>query len=201
MSKVVSLTSQSPAVYLAGKMATNRGPRCITDWRLMFLRDVPKHYNCSAEELRREVYALSPSVECNGEWFIASQKCPPWTYIGPLFGMQHCVLDDAEHQTIFDLNLQCIRSSDMLFAFIDSYDCYGTLIEIGFAYGQGKRVYLAYDSPLRYRFNDFWFVTRCAQLTAICCNEVQLAKFFIQSLEHEQQKRQRITKIAEVSPF
>lgn len=50
--------------------------------------------------------------------------------------------------------LAALRTADVVFAWIDSLDCYGTIAEIGFAIGIGIPVLVA--GPRRFR--DMWFL-------------------------------------------
>ncbi len=54
---------------------------------------------------------------------------------------------------IVELCLRAIRRSDLVFAWIDSHDCYGTVAEIGYAVALGIPVYAASPRP----FRDMWF--------------------------------------------
>lgn len=56
--------------------------------------------------------------------------------------------------------LAAMDRADLVFAWIDSPDCYGTIAEIGFAMRSGKRVWIA--GPRRYR--DLWFVYELSEL-------------------------------------
>lgn len=51
-----------------------------------------------------------------------------------------------------------IRNCDRVFAWIDSTDCYGTLVEIGYARGLGKEVEIAFSRRLEKHWEDLWFV-------------------------------------------
>lgn len=51
-----------------------------------------------------------------------------------------------------------IRSSDLVFAWIDSPDCYGTIAELGYAKAAGVEICIAGPEM----FNDMWFVYRLA---------------------------------------
>jgi len=51
-----------------------------------------------------------------------------------------------------------IDRSDLLFAWIDQLDCYGTIAEIGYAHAMGKMIWIA--GPRRFR--DMWFVYQLA---------------------------------------
>jgi len=71
--------------------------------------------------------------------------------------------DDHRCRLTGDIPERCkkaIAASDVLFAWIDSIDCYGTIAEIGYAAGLGKHVWIAG----RYRFRDLWFVYSLASL-------------------------------------
>ena len=53
-----------------------------------------------------------------------------------------------------------IKASDALFAWIDSPDCYGTIVEIGYALALGKKVWVS--GPKMYR--DMWFIYEAADI-------------------------------------
>ena len=54
-----------------------------------------------------------------------------------------------------------IQQADLVFAWIDGIDCYGTIAEIGYAKALGKVIWIA--GPRRY--DDMWFVYRMADET------------------------------------
>src|SRR5581483_9440880 len=60
---------------------------------------------------------------------------------------------DAQHRLVSGLCLGALHRADLIFAWIDSRDCYGTLVELGYAKSMGKRIVIA--GP-RY-FKDLWF--------------------------------------------
>ncbi len=56
---------------------------------------------------------------------------------------------------------QAIQESDLIFAWIDTLDCYGTIAEIGYAKALEKTIAVAFDSkPTRY--DDLWFIRQMA---------------------------------------
>lgn len=67
--------------------------------------------------------------------------------------------DGAARGRITDLCRGAINRSDVLFAWIDAQDCYGTIAEIGYAVAKDKRVWVA--SPKAH--HDMWFVFRMAE--------------------------------------
>jgi hypothetical protein len=95
------------------------------------------------------------------------------SYTGPYFvSCDHgCYHGDDEHgqgtQTKMRLDhnstanenvvlrcLDAIKRSDLIFAWVDEPDCYGTVVEVGYAAALGKTV--AVSGPKRYR--DMWFL-------------------------------------------
>jgi hypothetical protein len=59
---------------------------------------------------------------------------------------------------------RAIRECDLLFAWIDSKDCYGTLVEIGFAKGLGKHVKVAMKKGVN--LDDLWLTTFCSTINS-----------------------------------
>lgn len=55
---------------------------------------------------------------------------------------------------VLDRCKSAIKASDIIFGWIDSTTCYGTIAEIGYAHALGKKIYIAGQT----RFNDLWFV-------------------------------------------
>jgi hypothetical protein len=63
--------------------------------------------------------------------------------------------------------MEAVSKADLIFAWIDCLDCYGTVTEIGHAHALGKRIWIAGPRPLR----DMWFVYQTAeQLNLGCCH-------------------------------
>ena len=100
----------------------------------------------------------------------------------------HGSLDWGERRdTIPKLCLSWIDDCDVLFAWIDSKDCYGTIAEIGYAYGQNKVIWIGYSNTLVMGYanrptvfstsnesdtgdaprHDMWFIDRLASKVAV----------------------------------
>jgi hypothetical protein len=84
-------------------------------------------------------------------------------YVGPYFvscdhgcwhGDNTHGLRDITRETVFGLCLAAVMRADLVFAWIDSQDCFGTIAELGFAKGHGKQIIIA--GPEKYE--DMWFV-------------------------------------------
>lgn len=149
-------------IYLAGKITK----RC---WR---------HTICAP--------GLAEYAECgyfpsNTRWPILRREIfDTHDYTGPFFAScdHGCYHGDDEHgnaasgaqcehdalanrPTVQRWCLEAIQVSDLLFAWIDSLDCYGTIVEIGYAAALGKRIWVA--GPRNFR--DMWFAYQAAHLT------------------------------------
>ena len=81
-------------------------------------------------------------------------------------GMPMSVFEDRR-RAIFNRCLAAIRASDVVFAWIERPDAYGTLAELGYAHACGKRIWIAYDAKA-FRYvpdfrDDLWFIGKAAE--------------------------------------
>ena len=63
---------------------------------------------------------------------------------------------------VYNICIEQIKKSDIVFAYIDDTTCYGTLFELGYAASIGKDIIILYD----YKFpsNDMWFINIAAKI-------------------------------------
>lgn len=172
-------SSRTPNVYLAGKIRKH----C---WRHQLISGIRDH-----------------------SWADGPLKQNSFTYIGPFFiGCDHgCFHNknshgnvairgdnlcpgrdsnaefDSPHLEVATLCLEAIVKADLVFCYVDAADCYGTLVEIGYA--------LAHDVPLVVAFapsvatsadNDFWFSCVKARWTLYGVKEYQLTNYFDEAI-------------------
>ncbi|MCX7143976.1 MAG: hypothetical protein NT123_23620 [Proteobacteria bacterium] len=129
-----------PRLYLAGKIGQN-------DWRHALIPG-----------LRDHSWADGPldavAFEYVGPFFVA---CDHGCFHGPNgHGMRNgCAPIGFAHKRIIRLNLAAIHNADLVFAYITSSDCYGTLFELGWAARGGKRIVIAFAPGIDHL--DFWF--------------------------------------------
>lgn len=65
---------------------------------------------------------------------------------------------DSPHLEVAGLCLGALAKADLLFCYIDSKDCFGTLVEIGYALAQNVPVVIAFAPSIASAVhNDFWF--------------------------------------------
>ena len=70
--------------------------------------------------------------------------------------------DVFTRKEVYNICIEQIKKSDIVFAYIDDTTCYGTLFELGYAASIGKDIIILYD----YKFpsNDMWFINRAAKI-------------------------------------
>jgi len=146
-------------IYLAGKISR------VNDWR----------------------ERLVPHIQYNNEDWLDLGEYPSWNitkgilyghdFTGPYFikngrekyGEMHRVTvndhcypgnNGAEEKFIFEQCLMAIEKSDAVFAYIDSNECFGTIAEVGYAFGINKLVGLCYENDILY--GDVWFLKNMA---------------------------------------
>lgn len=152
-------------IYLAGKIAKN-------GWRYSIVKGLRGAlYEWS------DCYGHGSWVEWPSEWPILDNAIlDEHSYTGPFFvaddhGCFHgrnshgcgatiapgcnCETDQAgRRRKIIGLCHRAIDKSDILLAWLDSHDAYGTIAEIGYASAKGKFVYVASPTLV----DDLWFV-------------------------------------------
>jgi len=164
------LFDQFPRVYLAGKIRQN----C---WRHRLI-----------DGLRTHSWNDGPLAQ---EEFI---------YVGPFFvGCDHgCYHKGSTHGAgigctpDLDIHLWCVaqycrnavEACDLVFAFIESRDCHGTIAELERAHTKKIPVVIAFAPGLATPIaNDFWFVCTLARSVVYDVDEDQLAALLRASLE------------------
>jgi len=99
-------------------------------------------------------------------------------------GQEIGIASDSVRQIVFDTCKKQIASCGIVFAWIDSTDCHGTIAEIGFAYAIGKKIWIGFSPDVP--FGDFWFVRQMAEKVCISDSaQSAFAKFDRQMEPHE----------------
>jgi nucleoside 2-deoxyribosyltransferase len=84
--------------------------------------------------------------------------------------------DDGREVAVVSLCLKAIDAADLVFAWVDSLDAYGTVVELGYARKAGKRIWLAANRFYR----DMWFVFRMAQRRVVADSPRDALKHFLE---------------------
>lgn len=74
----------------------------------------------------------------------------------------HGVMDDESQALVVDRCKAAIRNADIIFAYINTPDAYGTIAEIGYAHAMGKYINLVIDNNAGWELDDYWFVEMLA---------------------------------------
>ena|SRR5215472_17231012 len=152
-------------IYLAGKISKG-------DWRHKVMSASVDHISKSFEEWNRP-------------WSSRRAKCLNHDYVGPFFtsddhGCSHsvgrgvhgnadasCFISDenAVQQFILRECLSAISTADLVFAWLDELDAYGTYAELGYARAKSVLTVIGVGEWLRRRsdgWKQLWFVARMA---------------------------------------
>lgn len=141
-------------VYYAGKIGKN-------DWRHSLYSGLRHHTSDQVDEYTQPL--TISSVTYAGPYFIS---CDHGCYHGKnTHGVGLGVIGtmcmwSVKESSAFEDCVTYIKKADILFAYIDSTDCYGTISEIGYAKALGKPIYIVLDvSKLHMsEISDLWFV-------------------------------------------
>jgi very-short-patch-repair endonuclease len=167
------------AIYLAGKIHKN-------DWRHEIVRGL-ESWGHEADRFEprwpRLANAVLNQLDYVGPYFMGDDHgCGhgPHTHgCGPEEGMCGGAYLTPGRRGIRDLCFDAIARSDLLFAWLDRMDAYGTLVEIGYAKALGKRIWIASPTPpvkqsvdlghsltfIEHQgLTDLWFAFECADM-------------------------------------
>ena len=158
---------QKPAehhsVYLAGKIRPN-------DWRNNFCnyRGIPLYPMDIANGYEEKV---NDHLTITGPFFIA---CDHGCYhgegqhgVGANYG--GCMSSYFSRDDVFKICKSQIDKAEIVFAYIDCRDCYGTLAEIGYANAIGKDVIIFFRND--YLKEEMWFIDKMQRNTGIASSE------------------------------
>jgi hypothetical protein len=152
-----------PRIYFAGKIAKH-------GWRERVCGDP-----CRASAYDT-AFLLDPdtTVECagfdyGGPFFVS---CDHGCAHGPAShgaGLTYCTDDDItssavqnRRRDIWRVNRERIRLADVVFAYVDEADCFGTFIELGFAAALGKPIGAGFGLTVTPRLlDDLWMARMC----------------------------------------
>lgn len=133
---------EKPVIYFEGRMQADR---CGEDWRTGIDGfDVYSDF----EQHDRE----TESVDCGA-----------FHYSGPfiLYGAGGHVSGHTpykeEHQNTWDIDKRQIERADLIVAYLDDTQAFGTLVELGYAAALGKPIALGFSEQMKSRdYNELW---------------------------------------------
>lgn len=144
-------------VYLAGKIKPNGWRQKIFDMRDSF-------YCFDEHELDNEYIKYNDYINIVGPFFLS---CDHSCYHGEgnhglgINCPNGCAGEDTRSENeVVEICINQIKSSDVVFAYINDDTCYGTLSEIGYAKALGKHIIVIFDT--RKRAKNMWFISKLA---------------------------------------
>ena len=150
-------------IYLAGKISKNGWRESIrSQWREFFCYDEETYDKDKFKNIILE-YDETGDIYITGPWFIG---CDHGCFHGESthgVGLKEITCDGTWQSRFTEAEVKeiCfnqIEHSDVVFAYINDNTCYGTIAEIGYAYGLDKHIILLFDS--KKRMSDMWFITQ-----------------------------------------
>lgn len=172
-------------VYLAGKISKNDWRTALDGYRAFsmeafYVVDNENEKNENAHEFETyfgelPVISKFPYIEVTGPFFLS---CDHGCYhgdsthgVGATFDKTKTIITHGvggcegivfSQDEVADICKNQIRRADMVFAYINSSDCFGTLFEIGYAAGIGKPVTVLFENHALQE--SMWFIKKCADI-------------------------------------
>ncbi|SDF34125.1 hypothetical protein [Sporomusa acidovorans] len=173
-------------IYFAGKVVPAKDWRrgFSTDWRSEILGiDVGKYRPLKqvgkSYSIDKYFGYAGPFFSPCGEHFSGDgfHGMNDWDYVMTTGGV--AISECPEQLPIFELAdhvkkgtfSRCeanIKSADWIFCWINSMDCYGTLVELGMANAYNKKVFIGLDSKIDGK--EIWFALEAANKVVTCNN-------------------------------
>ena len=158
-------SAEHHTAYLAGKIEFH-------DWRERFY-SVDFNEDAPVAEWANHSEPVNRSLTVTGPFFI---RCDHGCYHGPdrhgvgaVEQIHHsdewggCMGNFFTREDVLNICMSQIDRAEIVFAYIDHDDCYGTLTEIGYAYAKGKDIVIIFSNDkLR---KEMWFADKMQQRT------------------------------------
>lgn len=173
------------SVYLAGKIRANGWRELICGYRCGLDLDIDNPY----EELEVNI-----NLTITGPFFIS---CDHGCYHGDEshgVGAERiingercdgCLGNFFTKNEVFNICKSQIDKSEIVFAYIDCLDCFGTLAEIGYAHAKEKTIIIQFSSDMLKE--TMWFIDKMQQRTCKVSDE-WIEKQLLSKLKEELEK-------------
>lgn len=158
-----------PRVYLAGKIYANCWRHDIVKGLGRYGSDAWNPYTPPANWPVLAGGVLDGLADYAGPYFVGcdhgcAHNCSTHALTG-----DGCISDGGldlltARERSYKLRRGAMSRSSIVFAYIDRPDCFGTLVELGWASAQGKTIWLCFPDPAPSWVDDMWFVQQSATL-------------------------------------
>lgn len=158
-----------PKIYLAGKITNNNWRSAVYDEDFQVSDNV---YNRNGGETISNGDDYYDSEYDEGNFIVTGAHSIGCDH-GCFHSCKHASIEDGHTcyciekeytpKEIVDACCHQIAKSDIVFAYIDSDDCHGTISEIGYAYSKHKFIYILFKTP---ELKDkLWFISNMAKIS------------------------------------
>ena len=136
-----------PVIYFAGKIT----PNC---WRHDL---IPSFRSATSSGGSKDCGTFF----CAGPFFVScDHQCRHGDTSHGVLGIG-CESEIQEtRDKVFEKNQKALESADLVFAYIDASDCFGTLVELGWAARGGIPIFIVFGPAVD--FNEFWYAQQLA---------------------------------------
>lgn len=172
--------------FLAGKMGPRLSPNAgFACWREPIVRPWASLF-CDHELMTLEALPVLPfaifgqhdylgpyyfdQAGGHGPWSPNDHGCnvisfleDPPDYFTPIPEPERLDLWNTNCELVRRLALDAIRRCDVLFAWVDTLDCFGTLAEIGYAHAMGRRIWVGSPPEFSDSYRHLWFAVCMAE--------------------------------------
>ena len=149
-------------IYIAGKIRNERKRGGIVEYGC---NDLEEYINQKSVQIDNKFQYVGPfTIGCDHSCYHGKSS-----HGAGADGRSCCSPIDEElglivKNIVFTKSLEQIKSCDVLLAYIDSNDCYGTITEITYAASLFKKVFITFDKKTTNYIEDFWFVNKFGTL-------------------------------------
>lgn len=172
-------SKQLPKIYLAGKIRKH----C---WRHRLIHGLRNHTWDDGPFPQGDFVYIGPFfVGCDHGCFHNENSHGAIAVRGPNLcpGRYENADFDAPHVEVANLCLGTINKADLLFCYLDSDDCYGTLVEIGYALAHCIPVVIVFAPGIATAINnDFWFACAKSSQVIYDVNECELPRVLMNAI-------------------
>lgn len=174
---------EKPKIYLAGKITNDW-------WRNKLFDDIGINSNRTPG-----IYVYASDDNERDSYYNDEYDAGEFIVTGPhSIGCDHSCFHNTPHAStnsehtccdgefafepneIFEACMHQINKSDIVFAYINDVDAFGTIFELGYAYKMNKSIYIAFKNKELKKLH--WFISEAAKECCVIHRDEDLKEFF-----------------------
>lgn len=134
-------------------------PRWVLTREPMSSDDYPVWPQESNEWVLRKHQYVGPFVVQPGEDWETKHT---GNFHGNTWTGNHGDMDEADQKQIGEANRRAIRAADLCFCYLNTPDCFGTLVELGYAAAYRVFTYVLVSPDALWEWDDYWYAGQMA---------------------------------------